>query len=157
MERLHSYKTLVEWTGNKGNGTAGYTSYERSHVVKVEGKQELHCSSDPAFRGDDSLYNPEELFISSIASCHMLWYLHLCATAGVIVISYSDNATGIMIEENDGSGRFTSVTLTPNVTVQNKEMIAPALRLHETAHKHCFIANSCNFPIHHQPECIAAD
>jgi len=86
MKGEHHYKTTIRWTGNKGQGTADYRSYERSHTAFIDGKQDILCSSDPAFRGDKTKHNPEELFLVSIASCHMLWYLHLCAEAGVVVI-----------------------------------------------------------------------
>ena len=90
----HNYKLSIRWTGNKGEGTKNYTAYERSHVIQVENKPDISGSSDPAFRGDSTRYNPEELLVASLSSCHMLWYLHLCAEAKVIVIDYVDHATG---------------------------------------------------------------
>jgi len=147
----HQYKATITWTGNKGSGTSSYRDFERAHEIAVEGKSVIPASSDPAFRGDKTRYNPEELFLASISSCHMLWYLHLCSEAGVVVIDYVDNATGIMLEEANGSGRFTAVTLYPQVTVTANSMIEKANELHHKANEYCFIANSCNFPIHHCP------
>lgn len=147
----HQYKATITWTGNKGSGTSSYRDFERAHEIAVEGKPIIPASSDPAFRGDKTRYNPEELFLASISSCHMLWYLHLCSEAGVVVVNYVDNATGTMLEEPNGSGRFTAVTLYPQVTVTANSMIAKANELHHKANEYCFIANSCNFPIHHRP------
>jgi organic hydroperoxide reductase OsmC/OhrA len=151
----HYYNTDIKWTGNSGKGTSNYTAYERSHTISVNGKAIIHGSSDPSFRGDKTKYNPEELFVSSLSTCHMLWYLHLCSEAGIIVIDYADNATGTMLETKDGGGHFIAVTLHPTVVVSNKSMIERANELHDKANKLCFIAGSCNFPIHHKPNCIA--
>jgi organic hydroperoxide reductase OsmC/OhrA len=152
MEKEHRYTLGLEWTGNTGPGTTTYHSYERSYRVLVPGKPELLGSSDPAFRGDRSRYNPEELFLSALSACHMLWYLHLCADRGVIITSYSDRPEGLMTETPEGGGRFTAVTLFPQVRVTEESMIAPALELHREANRLCFIANSCNFPVSHQAE-----
>jgi organic hydroperoxide reductase OsmC/OhrA len=147
----HNYKATITWTGNEGKGTAGYREYQRSHIINVEGKPEIPASSDPSFRGDKTRYNPEELLLASVSSCHMLWYLHLCSVNGVIVVEYIDQATGVMIEAADGSGYFKEVTLYPKVTVSNESMMEKANELHHEANKMCFIANSVNFPIHHVP------
>ncbi|RXR34899.1 OsmC family peroxiredoxin [Flavobacterium piscinae] len=154
MTGQHHYKVTIKWTGNNGQGTKDYRSYERSHTVLIEGKQDIFCSSDPSFRGDKTKQNPEELFLASISSCHMLWYLHLCAVKGIVVIDYSDNAIGTMQETQNGGGNFTEVTLHPVVTISDKTMIETANELHKKANELCFIANSCNFPIHHNSTCI---
>ncbi len=151
MSKTHNYTIQLKWTGNKGKGTASYRAYSRDHNFRVKGKPKVVCSSDPAFRGDDSRYNPEELFLASIANCHMLWYLHLCADNGIIILKYEDNPIGKMVENEDGSGQFDSVTLRPHVELSDDKMIAKALELHEEANRMCFIANSCNFKIDHQP------
>lgn len=153
--KKHYYKVDIKWTGNSGKGTSNYTAYERSHTISIEGKAIIHGSSDPAFRGDKTKHNPEELFIASLSTCHMFWYLHLCSEAGVIVIDYIDNATGTMQETKDGGGYFTDVTLYPTVVVSDISMIEKANQLHQNANKLCYIANSCNFPIHHKTDCKA--
>ena len=153
MSKQHLYNLTVEWTGNKGQGTSDYRSYERSHKVIIDNKVEIQCSSDPAFRGESTKHNPEELFVAAISTCHMLWYLHLCAEAGVIVIAYTDNATGILQEAEDSGGHFTNVTLNPKIIVSDESMVERANELHQNANKLCFIANSCNFSIHHNPTC----
>jgi len=149
----HYYKTTITWTGNLGKGTSEYRAYKRSHIISVDGKPEIPGSSDPAFRGDRTMYNPEELLLASISSCHMLWFLHLCSESGVVVVGYTDTATGTMEEISNGSGRFTEVILYPKVTVTDQSMIDKANELHHKANELCFIANSVNFPIYHKPVC----
>jgi len=149
----HFYTTSLEWTGNKGNGTQNYRSYSRNHQVTIEGKvHAIKASSDPFFLGDPTRYNPEELFLSSIANCHMLWFLHLCSVNKIVVTEYLDQATGTMEEDENGSGRFTEVTLHPRVKVKDLDTIEKANELHAQANKMCFIANSCNFEIRHNPK-----
>lgn len=157
MSKLHKYNLTTTWTGNKGDGTLTYRGYERSHTIAVESKVDLLASSDPAFLGDITKHNPEELLLASLSSCHMLWYLHLCATAGIIVTAYEDNAEGIMEETESGSGKFTEATLYPVVTVKDASMKEQAIALHEKANEMCFIANSVNFKVHHRPEIISAE
>jgi organic hydroperoxide reductase OsmC/OhrA len=149
----HHYQTNLQWTGNTGKGTESYRSYERAHLISVEGKPAIACSSDPSFRGDISKYNPEEMFVSSLSSCHMLWFLHVCSEAGVIVLAYSDSAKGTMQESADGNGRFTEVILHPHVKVKEAWMMEKVDVLHNTAHHFCFISNSCNFPVRHEGVC----
>src|SRR5260370_35336929 len=105
------------------------------------------ASSDPAFRGDQSRYNPEDLLVASLSACHMLSYLHLCAVSGIVVTDYHDEAKGTMVETEEGGGHFTQVTLRPAVKVASGSNTELALRLHEKAHHLCFIASSVNFPV----------
>jgi organic hydroperoxide reductase OsmC/OhrA len=156
MDGQHHYKLTLKWTGNKGDGTSGYRSYERSHSILIDGKIEIPASSDPAFRGDKTKHNPEELLVSALSSCHMLSFLYECAKAGVVVIDYVDHATGTMVETPDGGGHFTEVTLNPIVTVTENSMVDMANQLHKKASELCFIANSVNFPVHHKPMCKTA-
>ncbi|MCF3109740.1 OsmC family protein [Niabella sp. CC-SYL272] len=153
----HHYQVTVTWTGNLGRGTAGYHAYSRNHKIRAADKPEIPGSSDPAFRGDAERYNPEELFLSSLSACHMLWYLHLCAEAGIEVTDYTDAARGNMQTDPVGSGRFTGVVLYPVVTITNGAKSRLALELHQRAHQYCFIANSVNFPVTHQPEIIVKE
>jgi organic hydroperoxide reductase OsmC/OhrA len=147
--KQHRYNVALEWTGNLGDGTSSYVSYQRSHIFSSPAKSTvIHGSSDPAFRGESSRYNPEELLIASAAGCHMLWYLHLCADAGVQITSYRDSPTGELGELESGSGHVTSITLSPHVVVSQGSMIPLAESLHDTAHRKCFIANSLKCPIH---------
>ena len=149
--KKHYYKVKIEWTGNQGDGTLNYKSYNRNHSITAKGKSvDIKASSDPSFLGDKTRYNPEELFLSSLSACHMLWYLHLCSTHNIIVTAYKDQAVGVMDEFENGSGQFKEVCLYPQVEVANKNMIVKANELHHEANKMCFIANSCNFEVRHQ-------
>lgn len=147
----HAYHIQVLWTGNRGRGTESVRGYDRAHEILVDGKPALAASSDPAFRGDASRHNPEELLVAALSSCHMLWYLNLCAVAGVTVTGYEDHARGLMVEEADGGGSFREVLLFPRVTVAGSEMVEPAEAQHERANALCFIARSVNFPVRHRP------
>ena len=147
--KTHLYQTKINWEGE----TKHYSSYSRNHVLEIAGKEQaLELSSDPAFRGDARHYNPEELLLASISSCHMLWFLHLCTLEKVVVLKYIDQAEGEMEEQEDGSGRFTSVKLHPKDWVSHESMVEKVETIHAKAHKMCFIANSCNFPISHLAE-----
>lgn len=157
MGRSHTYNTALRWTGNRGEGTATYRSYSRDHEVTCAGKAApIAGSSDRVFRGDASRYSPEELLVASLSACHMLWFLHLCAEAGISVTAYTDEASGIMAENPDGSGQFTSVTLRPRVTLAEPSRTAEASALHARAHALCFIARSVNFPVLHEPSIDSA-
>ncbi|GJM34411.1 MAG: peroxiredoxin [Saprospiraceae bacterium] len=150
MKGNHHYAITIQWTGNRSQGTSSYRAYDRSHSIQGDGKPELLASSDPSFRGDKSRYNPEELLVASLSSCHMLWYLHLCSEAGVVVTDYVDQASGTMIETADGGGHFSEVTLHPIVTLKDQSMLEKARGLHQRANQLCFIANSVNFPVKHE-------
>jgi organic hydroperoxide reductase OsmC/OhrA len=152
MEKTHHYTTVLTWTGNKGEGTANYKAYDRDHILSVAGKPEIQGSSDPSFRGNRERYNPEELLVASLSSCHMLWYLHLCSVNNIVVTDYRDQAEGLMMERLDGSGYFKEVILRPVITITDASRIEKATALHHEANKFCFVANSMNFPVHHQPE-----
>lgn len=148
----HEYTVRVRWTGNLGGGTSGYGSYDRAHEISAPGKPVICGSSGPAFRGDRSRYNPEDLLVSSLSACHMLWYLHLCADAGIVVAEYVDDATGTMVETEQAGGHFTEVVLRPTVSVRPEADIDLAIRLHDRAHDLCYIANSVRFPVRCEPK-----
>ena len=143
----HHYSLLVEWTGNLGAGTSSYRAYSRDHDISAEGKVSIAGSSDSAFRGDSSKYNPEELLLASLSSCHMLWFLHLCAERKIVVTAYNDQPKGIMMETADGSGRFREVCLQPLISLEDSTQETKLDVLHERAHSLCFIANSVSFPV----------
>ena len=152
--RVHQYHTRVVWTGNLGSGTSSYRAYSRNHEVSAEGKPLLAASSDPAFRGDRSRYNPEELLLAALSSCHMLSYLHLCADRDVNVLEYEDDAVGQMQQRPDGSGAFTEAVLRPRMKVSAESDVEVARELHQEAHRLCFIANSVNFPVRFEAEVV---
>ncbi len=147
--KSHNYEISLDWRGNLGSGTSEYRAYSRAHELSKAGEKgaKILGSSDPAFRGDAEKWNPEELLLASLAACHMLWFLHLAADAGVVVEDYADAPTGRMDENSDGSGQFSEVVLRPKVAVKSPEMAEKLHDLHEKAHEMCFIARSMNFPV----------
>lgn len=134
-----------------------YRSYDRDFVIDIDHKAPINGSSDSAFMGDKTKHNPEDLLLSSISSCHMLWYLHLCAKHEIVVMEYKDSAVGVMVENPDGSGKFETVTLYPTVLIADQSQSELAKSLHEEANKMCFIANSLNFPVQHEPNISASN
>jgi organic hydroperoxide reductase OsmC/OhrA len=157
LTKTHRYAVTVKWTGNTGTGTSGYRNYERQHEIFAgTEKPMIPGSSDPAFRGDPARWNPEELLVAALSACHKLWYLHLCADAGIVVVAYVDHAEGLMAETTDGSGSFQLVILRPVVALASGSDIAKARELHDVAHAKCFIARSVNFQVQHEPEISAA-
>jgi organic hydroperoxide reductase OsmC/OhrA len=155
--KAFNYGARIVWTGNLGPGTSGYREYSRDHNIVIDGKPLIQASSEPAFRGDPGRHNPEGLLLASLSSCHMLWYLHLCAVAGVVVTAYEDNATGVMALDAGGGGRFTSAVLHPKVTIAKSSDKSKAAGLHKAAHEKCFIANSVNFPVGCEPQIVAQE
>ncbi|OBQ52761.1 OsmC family protein [Tamlana sp. s12] len=155
MLQNHKFKAHVHWELAEGDSTANPRNFSRNHSVIVPNKGEaLQVSAAKAFRGDERCYNPEDLLLSALASCHMMSYLYVCAQHKIEVLSYSDDAEGILEVNTNGSGQFTRVQLKPLVTIKDKSQKELALSLHEKANKLCFIANSCNFPISHQAEVL---
>ena len=150
-ENLHTYQVQTIWSGNTSGPAVSYNSYSRDHTIRIEGKPDLAGSADPGFRGDASRHNPEDLLVAALSACHMLWYLHLCTANGITVHAYEDQADGLMQETRDGGGRFTRVTLKPVIRISPAALKDKALALHQQAHTHCFIANSVNFPVLHEP------
>jgi organic hydroperoxide reductase OsmC/OhrA len=148
--KTHEYKSRLVWDGGSAPDFT-YTAYSRKYHIGVEGKPDLQGSADPLFRGDADRYNPEDLFVAALSSCHLLSYLALCARQGVTVVGYEDDASGTMTIRPDGSGKFDEVTLRPVVTIAADADEALALSLHDEAHKQCFIASSVAIPVHHQP------
>lgn len=155
-DKQHRYDVNVTWTGNQGTGTSSYRGYSRDHLIQSAGKAPIDGSSDPAFRGDPTRWNPEDLLVASLSACHKLWYLGLCAEAGVVVLSYEDDAQGEMVEEHSGAGQFTSVVLRPRVVIAAGSDLENARELHHLAHQKCFIARSVNFPVTHEPDISTA-
>ncbi|MFS0703005.1 OsmC family protein [Cellulomonas sp. 179-A 9B4 NHS] len=159
MPPMHTYTVDLRWTGAGAAGTASYTSYGREHTLSAPGKPPVPGSSDPAFRGDAALWSPEELLVGALAQCHMLWFLHLAAQRGVVVVGYADHPTGAMRVEAAGHGQFTEVVLRPQVRVLAGTALpdggpvtdAVLAEVHRAAHEHCFIARSVNFPVRQEP------
>ena len=147
----HTYRVAVQWAGNRGSGTSGYRDYGREHAIRAAGKPDIAGSSDAAFRGNADRWNPEDLLVAAASACHQLWYLHLCADAGVRVLRYVDDAVGTMVDSPVEEGRFTRIVLRPKVTIRAGDDAQLATRLHHDAHARCYVANSVNFPIDCEP------
>ncbi|NND77461.1 MAG: OsmC family peroxiredoxin [Flavobacteriales bacterium] len=150
MDR-HNYFVNLTWLGNKGVGTESYSSYGRDFSYEVSGKQKIIASADTIFRGNGDLYNPEEMFLVSISSCHMLWYLHLCADNAIVVEKYEDIPKGNLILGKGINGYFDNVKLSPKIWIKDVNKKALAVSLHTKAHEKCFIANSVKSPIEVYP------
>jgi organic hydroperoxide reductase OsmC/OhrA len=147
----HRYALHTEWTGDRGTGTSGYRDYDRAVTIRIDGKPALAASADKPFRGDPARWNPEDMLLAALSECHLLSYLHACVTSGVVVVAYEDDATGVMVEDGRGGGAFREVVLHPVVTVTDPSMVDAATAAHAQAHAWCFIANSVNFPVRHEP------
>ncbi|ABQ04157.1 OsmC family protein [Flavobacterium johnsoniae] len=151
MAFKHLFKAVLNWTSKKE--VSSLKIYSKNHQVKIEGKPILEVSAAKAFKGDPELYNPEDLLLSSLVSCHMMSYLYICSQNGIEVLEYLDNAEATLEVNPDGSGRFVEVKLFPKVKISNSDQIELALNLHFKANQLCFIANSCNFPVLHEASC----
>ncbi len=150
----HHYTATLEWLGNRGTGTSGYRDYGREVLVTAEGKHPIEGSADRTFHGDADRWNPEDMLLASLSQCHLLSYLHVAVLHGFVVVAYTDTAEGTMEQTADGGGRFVSVTLRPVVTVASADMVEAAIAAHREANQKCFIANSVNFPVLHEPRVL---
>ncbi len=151
--RTHTYRTRLTWTG--ADPAVPFRNHRRDYRIDAAGKPSLEGSCDPVFRGDAARWNPEDLLVASLSACHQLWYLGLCAAAGIEVLAYEDAAEGTMVEESaGGAGQFSEVLLRPHVTVAAGSDMAKAEALHAAAHDRCFIARSVNFPVRHEATVI---
>lgn len=151
----HDYTSRVVWTGNRGQGTASYRAYDRTWDVAVPDKPVIHCSNDPLLGGDPGKMNPEDLLLSALSACHMLWYLHFASDEGIVVTAYEDSPLGVGEVGRGGAGRFTSATLRPRITVAPGTDIEAATAIHHRIHEVCFIARSVNFPVDYAPEFLS--
>nr|WP_315151513.1 OsmC family protein [uncultured Flavobacterium sp.] len=150
----HLFKVKLNWNSAPKEAVSLSKKYLKTHQIAIEGKEILNISAAKAFKGDPDLYNPEDLLLSSLVSCHMMSYLYVCSQKGIDVISYQDEAEATLEVLENGSGRFIEVRLYPKTVIKQQEKIAEALSLHAKANELCFIANSCNFKIVHFPSCI---
>lgn len=151
MAERHEYVARIAWTGNRGSGTSAYRAYDRNWRVETPGKPVIECSNDPLLGGDPALHNPEDMLLASLSACHMLWYLHLCSQAKIVVTAYRDDPVGLGESEPSGAGRFLSATLRPAVTLAAGSDVERARAIHGEIHRYCFIARSVNFPVDHEP------
>ena len=151
MSKLHDFASSIIWTGNRGEGTRAYKGYDRTWDIALPGKDIIHCSNDPFLGGDPTKMNPEDLLISALSACHMLWYLHLASNAGIVVTGYSDDPIGHGETLPNGAGRFLAAVLRPKISVLKGADLEFAGELHHKVHDFCFIARSVNFPVSYEP------
>lgn len=149
MPKESNYRISLSWKGNT------IKNYDRAFTLTAPEKPPIQGSSDPLFKGDAARWNPEEMLIASISSCHMLSYLHLCFKAGIMISEYHDNPTGVLTL-SEGNGRMTKVVLNPEIKLTDVSRLDEARELHATAHDHCFIANSVKIPIEINPDIIVS-
>ena len=140
---VHRYRSALAWAGTTA---VGYEAYDRAHsLVAPPASAGLDLSSDPAFRGDPSRLNPEQLLVAAASSCQLLSFLAVAARARLDVVAYTDEATATM-DEADLPMRIGRIDLRPAVTLADTGRDRPAeerLRhLTEVAHRECFIASS---------------
>lgn len=155
MSEQHHFESKLTWIGEHVAPELSYSSYTRTFEIRPDGKPVLPGSSPAVFGGEDARYNPEDLLLASLSSCHMLTFLAVAAKARVKVLEYTDAASGTLAIK-DGKMRFVEVTLRPRVKIENAADFDKVAALHDKAFAHCFIANSVNFPVTHRPETFAA-
>lgn len=148
--KRHEYVSRITWTGDRGDGTRSYRGYDRTWNMAAVQKAVVSCSNDPLLGGDPTRYNPEDLLLSSLSACHMLWYLHLAANAGVVVRGYVDDPLGVGETLANGAGRFVKAVLRPTITLDIGADADVADKLHAEVHTYCFIARSVAFPVSYQ-------
>lgn len=154
MAKQHEYTSTVVWTGDRGQGTSAYKAYDRTWQIATPMKAVIECSNDPVLGGDASKPNPEDLLLSSLSACHMLWYLHLASVAKIVIRDYRDEPVGLGETGERGEGRFLQATLRPVITVDKGADLARADALHYEVHHYCFISRSVNFPVSYQARYI---
>ncbi|MEX0666344.1 MAG: OsmC family protein [Acidimicrobiia bacterium] len=150
----HTYSVTCSWTGSTA---VGYEAYDRSHRGTASpAAATLDLSSDPVFRGDPKLLNPEQLLVLAAASCQLLSFLAVASKARVDVVGYVDEAHGVM-PEDPRPMRITRIELRPRITVRTDVSEERLRHLCEVAHDECFIANSLTTEIVLEPEFVFAD
>jgi len=148
MAHTHTYRSQLSW---QGSTAVGYDSYERQHrVVVPPADGEFLLSSDPSFRGDPALPNPEQLLLASASSCQLLSFLGVAAKARVDVLAYDDDAEAVM-PDDDKPMRITQITLRPHIVVAAGADLDRVRYFVRLAHDGCFIANTLNAEIVVEP------
>jgi organic hydroperoxide reductase OsmC/OhrA len=149
------YTSKIVW--HRSGAVFSDNRYSRKHVWQFDGGLEVPASSSPhvvpAPMSDAAAVDPEEAFVASLASCHMLWFLAISAKRGFVVDSYVDDAVGIMENNSDGKLAMTVVTLRPQATFSGeKPPTYDDIRvMHHVAHDECFIASSVKTEVRCEP------
>ena len=139
----------LEWTGAAHGPTRDPETFSRELNVSME-PTTLPMSAAPGYRGDPSRLNPEQLFVAALSACQALTYLFLAARKGVVVVGYADDAEG-RLAAVDGKVRMSQVALQPRITLEAGADESRARALVNTAHDHCFIANSVSTTVEIAP------
>ena len=129
------YTTTIRRTGNTGQGKAIYQRYDRTWDIAMPGKEVIHCSNDPLLGGDPSKLNPEDLLLSSLPACHILYFLLLASASKIKVLSYEAASIAECKSLSDGSGRFISATLKPRIEIEVGDDVAHVKAIHKDIHK----------------------
>lgn len=152
----HRYVAEVSWQRAADEAFTD-NRYSRRHQLRFDGGSEVRGSSSPLSvtvpMSDPSAVDPEEMFVASVAACHMLWFLSIAAKQGYVVDSYRDAAAGVMTRNAAGKLWISSVTLRPEVTFSGvtKPTAQRLEQLHHSAHSECFIANSVKSEVRCEP------
>ena len=152
---MSEYTAKIEW--QRGAQDFLGNRYSRKHTLRFDGGAELPGSSSPGVvplpMSDASAVDPEEMFVASLSSCHMLWFLSIAAARKFCVDSYIDDASGSMARNADGKMAMTVVTLKPHVVFSGDlQPTAEQIHaLHHKAHAECFIANSVKTDVRCEP------
>ena len=138
---MSEHRATIEW--ERGHGEFRYSSYPRDHTWPFEGGVQVSASAAPGYLGNPDFVDPEEAYVASLASCHMLTFLAIAVRKGLVVDRYRDAATGFMGRNADGKMTVARVVLRPEVSLGSPAPSPEAFeKLHEIAHEECFIANS---------------
>jgi len=152
---MSEHRATVEW--RRQNADFDHKTYSRSHTLAFEGGLRVPASAAPANIPPTAVgapgVDPEQAFVASISSCHMLWFLHLACRAKLVVERYVDEAWGVLAKNADGREAMTHVTLRPVVTFSGRPpSVEQHAKLHEDAHHKCYIANSVKTEVTLEPE-----
>lgn len=161
MSAPHDYVARIAWQRAEGEAFTD-NRYSRRHRIAFDGGTAIDGSSSPSVVplpfSDPKAVDPEELFVASLSSCHMLWFLSLAAGQGFRVECYEDDAVGTMARRADGRTAMTVVTLRPKVAFDPAAAPDAAAfdALHHRAHERCFIANSVTTDVRCEPTQVKA-
>jgi organic hydroperoxide reductase OsmC/OhrA len=152
---MSTYTAAVRWA----RGDAAFTDhrYSRAHTWTFDGGAVVPGSSSPHVvpvpGSDPAAVDPEEAFVASLSSCHMLWFLDLAARRGFVVDAYADDAEGVMAKNAEGKLAMTVVTLRPRVAFAGEKQPSrdDVAALHHRAHERCFIASSVKSEVRCEP------
>ena len=152
---MGDYRASVEW--DRSGEVFADNRYSRGHVWRFDGGIDVPASSSPQVipppMSVEAAVDPEEAFVASLASCHMLWFLALAQKQGFIVDHYNDDAVGKLAMSAERKMAMTEVTLRPRVLFAGSAQpdVATVIALHHHAHEQCYIANSVKTQVHCEP------